>query len=92
MLVKYVRDIIGNPVACVVAVGPRQVGWSVKHQKDQFNKDIAKKIAKGRAIQGSATHLPNRNMWDYDMNIVNLADVLHDEILNMSERSVKYFK
>ncbi len=52
-LVKYLRHFTSNgdlvPWGCVVAIGPGQVGWSMCHEKDNFNKKLARTIAAGRA-------------------------------------------
>ena len=53
MLVEYVRNNKNQPIGVVVAVGKDQVGWSEKHSKDKWNKELGIKIAYGRAIVGS---------------------------------------
>ena len=102
MLVKYVRE-GSRMVGCVVAIGAGQVGWSVCNPSDRFNKDLAVKIASGRAEKGSSTELPEyRNIWvwekDYntgesvDSSKVQLSAVLNNEITRMIDRSYKFFK
>lgn len=77
MLVQYVRDKNGNPVGCVVATSCNMVGWSMLRKGDTFNKDMAKRIASGRAVVGTQAVPPSR--------IVGIIE-------NMNSRSIKYFK
>lgn len=49
-LIKYIRDKKRNPIGCVVAKGPNEtdINWSMCAKEDQFTKNVAKKVAKGR--------------------------------------------
>lgn len=51
MLIKYVRDFERRPFACVVAT-ENGIGYSVCHDRDRFNKKLAREIAIGRADFG----------------------------------------
>jgi len=85
MLVEYVRDEDGQMVGTVVAV-PYElpafktdyvVGWSACRPNEQFNKAFGKKVAKGRALKGSAVPVPEH---------------IKPIITKMHERADKYFK
>lgn len=72
-LMEYVRDDKGHPRGMVVAVGAGNVGWSKCHKTDQFNKDLAYRIAYGRAMKGFNREIPSDvrpyfvKMWDRSM-------------------------
>lgn len=78
MLVNYFRNKNGQPVGCVVAIGPGVVGWSkCNTKKDRFDKEMAKKIAAGRAEVFSSKPIP---------------ECMNDMFSQMTERSYRYFK
>lgn len=77
MLVKYVRDKNGKPFGCVVSTGRNAVGWSMLRKGDTFNKDMARKIASGRAVIGTKASVPHK-----------LVKVVED----MNSRSERYYK
>lgn len=87
MLIKYVRE-GSRLVGCVVAIGPGQIGWSVCSSTDRFNKELAVKIASGRAEKGSLASFPQYRK----LNRFMLSDVLDNEITYMTKRSFKFFK
>jgi len=58
-LTEYVRDSHGRKVGAVVAVGHGLIGWSKCHKNDSFDKDLARRIALGRAMNGSRTPIPS---------------------------------
>lgn len=66
MLVKYVRNDKRAKIGVVVAIGKGQVGWSMCHRLDKFDKAKAIKIAKGRADRGSNVTLPGAIFNDYN--------------------------
>ena len=51
MLIKYVRKngAKSHPVGVVVALSATQIGWSLCHKDDKWDKDMAKYIAINRA-------------------------------------------
>jgi hypothetical protein len=64
MLVEYVRDRKRNPIGAVIGVRNHKdvsVGWSLTNRKagDRFDKDMAIKIALGRAVEGTNKALPH---------------------------------
>lgn len=100
MLVKYVRDCFGNPVGCVVAIGPGQVGYSMCSPKDHFRKDKARLIAIGRARfdecsteEGINKRVTNRPlMLNIDLDYDTERNVVKREVAEMRERSFKYYQ
>jgi hypothetical protein len=53
MIYEYVRDRNGHPLGVVVALGKKEVGWSLCNKKDRFDRDFALKIASGRAMHSN---------------------------------------
>ena len=52
ILITYLRPNEGEaPYACLIAVSPNHIGYSICHHKDQFDKKLARHIAYGRAIK-----------------------------------------
>lgn len=53
LIIQYVRDWKNNPVGCVAHIGFESghhvLGYSLCHPRDSFDKELAKKIAIGRA-------------------------------------------
>lgn len=87
MLVSYLRQ-NGKPYACIVAVGPGMVGYSVCHHRDVFNKHRAREIAAGRA---RFPGLIDSN--EMAKRVPNYAyDDVYDEVQHMLDRADKYFK
>jgi hypothetical protein len=83
-VLKYVRNEDGHPVGCVVATGPGQIGWSACHPNDRFNKELARRIAIGRAQAGSGT--PELAVpWSKGNQFDNVIDEVY-------QRSYRYFK
>ena len=48
VLIEYVRE-DNTPIGVVVAIDRDRIGFSKKNPKDQWNKNLGKKIAIGRA-------------------------------------------
>ena len=88
-LVKYVKNKKGEKIGVLVAVAKNRVGWAACNKLDKFNKELGLSIAMGRA------HNPNFN-YDSDNKQMSGNDVIpmfiFDEMDDMYERSVKYFK
>jgi hypothetical protein len=85
MLVSYVRDEKGNPVATIVAIAKYCVGWSICHPNDKFQKRFGVEIARQRAIKNrNCPQPPNRKNMSKKLMLV--------QITKMLERSEKYFK
>jgi hypothetical protein len=88
VLIKYVRDKSRKPIGMVVAVKqekePFTLGWSLCNKKDKWNRDIAKKIAIGRAY--------NISHRDEVFTYYDVPESLHDEVHNMNVRANRYFK
>jgi hypothetical protein len=81
-LVKYVRSESGQAVGAVVAVcqdGEIRTGWSKCNMKmDRFDKDMAIKIATGRAVAGR--------------NKVRPHSAVVNDLPLIAQRAQKYFK
>lgn len=91
MLVKYIRNKQGRLVGTVVAIGCNAVGVSLCHPRDNFNKDMGKKVAKGRAqlaLNGdrerSRPPLPRRKDLD--------TSVIIQEYDRMVDKSVRFWR
>lgn len=56
-IIRYYRE-DGKPRGCLVAIGKDKIGWSLCHRNDGFTKELARKIAKGRAVKGTKQVLP----------------------------------
>lgn len=82
-LVKYIREENGQPRGVVVALGRDKVGWSVCNPRDQFDKQLGRKIAVGRALEGSGTPIPR---------VGRKRDYVRETLNEMHERAQRYFK
>lgn len=91
MLVKYLRK-NGKPVACVVAIGPGMVGYSTCNPKDNFDKEMGRHIAAGRA--GIPSDIRDLCSFDELVKRVpsNILSEMYDEVLRMDARSRTYYK
>lgn len=69
----------GKKIGVVVAVGPNQIGWALCRKTDVFNASLGVRIAEGRAR--SLEEIENR-----------IPFSLRKIVLNMADRSVRYFK
>ena len=97
MLIKYVRNYKREPIACVVGIGPNQIGWSVRNPKDEFNKKRAREIAIQRALVGSHAELPTRRELFYvkesdDYEKRPISEMVMEEISHMKEKCQRYYK
>jgi hypothetical protein len=54
---EYVRNRNGQPIGMVLAQN-EGIGWSALHPRDMFDKEIAFRIARGRAQNGSNATVP----------------------------------
>ena len=81
MLIEYLRGENRQPVGCIVAIDRDTFGISLLNPKDEFNKDLAKKIAVGRAELGILPNVPQKKM-----------KLVTNAIKRMTERSERYFK
>ena len=61
----------------VLALDKNLIGWSLCNKLDTFDKDLAIKIAYGRAITGSNIPIPHR---------------IRPLYIKISERALKYYK
>ena len=84
MLVKYIRNEHGHPTGVVVATGKDQLGYSLCHPRDTFDKQKALLIAQRRA-DGGARHVPFE---EEGPRAATLRKHLHE----MRERAARYFK
>jgi hypothetical protein len=51
VLLSYYRKPDGRPIGCIAAVDRDKIGWSLCSEKDTFSKDLARRIAIGRAMK-----------------------------------------
>ena len=76
-LMQYIRDNKNQKRGCLIAVGPGQVGFSLAHKKDKFDRYLGFEVAMIRAIGGFNKDVP-----------ISLSD----QFAYMIERSHRYFK
>ena len=74
---QYVRDQHGHPRGLVLAAGPNEIGWSLCHKSDKFDKELGEYIAFNRALSGSRKPVPHSIQDDYE---------------RMKDRAKRYFK
>lgn len=84
ILISYYRK-NGKPTGCIAAIGVNMVGWSLCSEKDGFKKDLAKRIAIGRALR------PGRAMLSF-LELEDKPDGFRDLISEMYERSQRYYR
>lgn len=84
ILIKYIRNEHGHPIATVVATDAGHVGWSVCHRADTFDKELGIRIATGRANHAGVTN----NYPTLNQN----KETLPQAIREMYDRSIRYFK
>ena len=58
MLIEYIRTEDRQPIGCIVAIDKNSIGISLLNPKDEFDKNLAKKIAIGRAELGIFPDVP----------------------------------
>jgi hypothetical protein len=81
MLIEYVRNSKREPIGCVVAIDRDSIGVSLLNPKDSFDRNLAKRIAIGRAELGVAPEIPAKK-----------EDLFEDAIHRMALRAARYFK
>lgn len=81
MLIEYIRNQDREPVGCIVALDRTSIGISLLNPKDTFNRNLAKKIAIGRAELGVVPEIPQEK-----------EDLVENAIYRMALRAAKYFK
>jgi len=98
-LVKYIYDYKGprtnNPkmIGCIISIGKNQVGVAICSTRDTFRKYDGKILAAGRAFfNDPIPDVTFRKITDNCGNVFNLSNYITDQMKNMTERSVKYFK
>ena len=100
MLIKYVRDYLRRPVATIVAISGNNIGVAICNSIDNFDKQLGKEIACGRAEYGVEPKIPNRlimidrlRLSDWDEEVYDtLHNVLYMEYFAMKDRAKRYFK
>ena len=58
MIIRYLRDKDGRPHGCVIRTDDGRIGWSLCMKKDTFVKKLGRKIAQGRAENGTKKQMP----------------------------------
>lgn len=104
-LIEYVKDYKGKPIGCVVAVDRGKIGWSVCHTKDNFNKEMGRKIALDRANKNVLynRYVSRNSSYDMDSYIDYLIEKtkkpemykthkVSKTMKKMNERAKKYYK
>lgn len=81
MLIEYIRNQDREPVGCIVAIDRDSIGISLLNPKDTFNRNLAKKIAIGRAELGVLPEIPQEK-----------EDLVENAIYRMAIRASKYFQ
>lgn len=86
VLVEYVRDEQNNPIGVVAAVDRDNIGFSKKNPKDNWDKNLGKKIAIGRAMTrpisfNTLLELPDK---DYEL--------FQEKVQKMYDRAQRYYK
>ena len=79
----YVNEFGGDLIGVVVSIDRNKVGWSLCNKKDRFNKERGLKIALNRAEYYGT----NRNFL-----LEEAPNSIKNEIIEMYDRSEKYFK
>ena len=70
----------------VVAIGPGIIGWSLCSKKDEYNHELGIHIALRRA---SINEVSGESI---ETLINKIPSTLHEEVLQIYERSLKYFQ
>ena len=81
MLIEYIRTEDRQPIGCIVAIDKNSIGISLLNPKDEFDKNLAKKIAIGRAELGIFPNVPAKKEQLVERYIQRIAD-----------RAGRYFK
>lgn len=99
MLIKYVRNNDKQPVAtiaCVSVNGKIGVGFAIQNKADQWDKDMGKTIAIGRAkrnaTDGTNYEYPEFRTINYFGQKQWIGNVLESEIRTMIQRGKQFFK
>ena len=90
-VIKYLRDNKGNPRGVIVAVrlsnGKVSVHYSYCNKKDKFTKEMALKIALGRAYTSSPLPLTKTD----DLDFSKIPHQVNREISAFNQRVQKYY-
>ena len=81
MLIEYIRGENRKPVGCVVAIDRDSIGVSLLNPNDDFDRNLAKKIAAGRAELGVVPLIPRKK-----------EALVEEAIYRMAIRAGRYFK
>lgn len=81
MLIEYLRDKNRRPIGCVVALDQDSIGVSLLNPKDKFNREVARNLAAGRALQGIVPDVRGRK-----------EELVERAIRRMAVRAYRYFK
>ena len=74
---QFIRREDGQPIGIMVATSRDNIGWSVLHRRDSFNKELGLRIARGRAVSGSEATPPRR---------------VREQLRRFQDRASRYFK
>lgn len=70
----------------IVATGPGIIGWSLCSKKDEYNHELGIHIALRRAVINKASKESIESI------MKRIPSTLHEEVLQVYERSLKYFQ
>lgn len=84
-LVKYTRDNKNHMNGVVVAIGKDQIGWSKCCKRDKFDKELALRIAFGRAHKCNCDGPP-------PLPPVFIPQSMLGEALQMLDRASRYYR
>jgi hypothetical protein len=91
VIVTYARGENRNPIGCLAAVRTEDgydIGWSICHDNDSFNKKRARQIAIGRAKSGRG-----ESIFNFECIPGSKVEFLLDELESyFVPRCDKYFK
>jgi hypothetical protein len=85
VLLSYYRTSDGRPIGCVAAVDKDKIGWSLCSEKDTFNKELARKIAIGRALKPEKAAYTLASMYKCPSGFMKMYADMYD-------RALKYYK
>lgn len=89
---EYFKYQFGDTIGLVMSTGRGKVGYSVANIKkgDKFDRELAEKICMDR--MSSKTIEKFEETYFAWLGHNNMADRIHRELINMLERSNRYFK
>ena len=100
-VVKFVRDKRTNVkvgLVCATKGNDNRIylGWSACNKKDDFNKEMAIKIAKGRMDKNHVCYVVNNPFDPFiylrNPNTTKIPETYFSDLMEIGDRAVRYFK